>query len=298
MKIHQLILLFALVSFYLLLASGSNAFSSLPPPPVQPPPVVDTSPDGTTALPNTPWALCQSIPQSCIIGGVVGGTNVVPPLSSGSQPCPIGSNIISNQCMPIASPGMTMMNTRPSLSGAPSSNGCLPGELAEDNLCIRAQSTLSSPQPQQQQQQLQEPQQQLPSACPQGTIFENNLCFPQQQVQTANFTPPNQQLTQQQVQTANFSSQNQQGVVPQVSSDHKSKVVSNMESFSRNDNGISIGSNGTSCNMANQSSSGCNANGSVYQSAIGKVSTIRSKDGLVNGTGLPLPSHPAWKKGR
>ena len=293
MKIHQLILLFVLVSFYLLLASGSNAFSSLPPPPVQPPPVVDTSPDGTTALPNTPWALCQSLPQSCIIGGVVGGANVAPPLSSGSQSCPIGSNIISNQCMPIVSPGMTMMNTRPSLSGAPSSNGCLPGELAEDNLCIRAQSTLSSPQPQQQQQQqLQEPQQQLPNVCPQGSIFENNLCFPQQQVQTANFSLPNQQLKQQQVQTPNFSSQNQQGVGPQISSDHKSKGVSNMESLSRNDTGISIGSNGTSCNMANQSSNDCNANGLVYQSSNGKDSTIRSKDGLVNGTGLPLPSHP------
>jgi len=285
-----LLLLFALVSFYLLLASGSSAFSSLPPPPVQPPPVVGRSPDGTTALPNTPWALCQSLPQSCIIGGVVGGANVAPPLSSGSQSCPIGSTIISNQCMSIASSGMTMMNTRPSLSEAPSSNGCLPGELAEDNLCIRAQSTLSSPQPQQQQQQLQEPQQQLPKACPQGTIFENNLCFPQQQVQTANFTPPNQQLTQQQVQTANFSSQNQQGVGPQFSPNHKSKVVSNMESFSRNDNGISIGRNGTSCNMANQSSTDCNGNSSVYQSANGNVSRIRSKDGLVNVTGLPLPS--------
>jgi hypothetical protein len=177
--------------------------------------------------------------------------------------------------MSIASSGTTVMNTRPSLSEAPSPNGCLPGELAEDNLCIRAQSTLSSPQPQQQQQQLQEPQQQLPSACPQGTIFENNLCFPQQQVQTANFT-----------------SQNQQGGGPQFSSNHKSKVVSNMESFSRNDNGISIGSNGTSCNMANQSSTDCNGNGSIYQSANGNVSTIRSKDGLVNGTGLPLPSLP------
>jgi hypothetical protein len=276
MKIHQLLLLFALVSFYLLLASGSSAFSSLPPPPVQPPPVVGTSPDGTAALPNTPWALCRSLPQSCINGGVIGGANVVPPLSSGSQSCPIGSIIISNQCMSIASSGVTVTNTRPSLSEAPSSNGCLPGELAEDNLCIRAQSTLSSPQPQQQQQQqLQEPQQQLPRACPQGTIFENNLCFPQQQVQTANFT-----------------SQNQQGAGTQFSSDHKSKVVSNMESFSRNDNGISIGSNGTSCNKANQSSTDCNGNGSVYQSANGNVSTIRSKDGLVNGTGLPLPFLP------
>jgi hypothetical protein len=194
--------------------------------------------------------------------------------------------------MSIASSGMTMMNTRPSLSEAPSSNGCLPGELAEDNLCIRAQSTLSSPQPQQQQQQLQEPQQQLPKACPQGTIFENNLCFPQQQVQTANFTPPNQQLTQQQVQTANFSSQNQQEVGPQFSLNHKSKVVSNVESFSRKDNGIGIGSNGTSCKIANQSSTDCNGNGSVYQGANGNVSTIRSKDGLVNVTGLPLPSLP------
>ena len=146
-------------------------FLRSPPPPVQPPPVVDTSPDGTTALPNTPWALCQSLPQSCIIGGVVRGANVVPPLSSGSQSCPIGSNIISNRCMPIASPGMTMMNTRHSLSGAPSSNGCLPGELAEDNLCIRAQSTLSSPQPQQQQQQLQEPQQETSECMPSGYNF-------------------------------------------------------------------------------------------------------------------------------
>jgi hypothetical protein len=276
MKIHQLILLFVSVSFSLLLASGSNAFSSLPPPPVQPPPVVGKSPDETTALPNTPWALCQSLPQRCIIGGMVGGANVGPPLSSGSQACPIGSIIISNQCMPI----------RPSLSGAPSSNGCLPGELAEDNLCIRAQSGISSPPPQQQQQQLQESQQQFQSLCPQGTIFENNLCFPQQQVQTANFTLPNQQLTQQQGQTANFSSQNQQGVGP-FSSDHKSKALSNMESLSRNDNGIRIGSNGTSCNMTNQSSIDCNANGSVYQSSNGKFSTARSKDGLVNGTGLP-----------
>jgi hypothetical protein len=270
-KIHQLILLSVLVSFYLLPASVPKAFSLLPPPPVQPPPIVNTppsllSPGGTTGLPNTPWTLCQSLPQRCILAGVVGGANIAPP-SFEPQSCPIGSILISNQCIPTSSP-----DTRPSTSEAPSSNGCLPGELAEDNLCIRAQSTLTNTQQQQQQQQLQTQQQQLQSVCPQGTVLENNLCFPQQQVQTANFTSPGQQA------------------IPQGNPGHESpSIVLNGQSLQRSENGTNIAtSNSVSCKGANQSSSYCNTNTSAYQSTNGKFSTSKPNNGL-NDTNLHLP---------
>jgi hypothetical protein len=281
MKVQQPILLVTL-SFFLLLTSSSKAFSLLPAPPVQPPPVVNTPPSllqpgGTTAVPNTPWALCQSLPQSCIVGGVVGGpTNSAPSSGFGSQSCPIGSILISNQCVQTGSPGTTTATTTASAppiisGGAPSSNGCLPGELAEDNLCIRAQSTSTSPQLQQQQLQ---PQQQSQSVCPQSTILENGLCFPQQQVPTANFTSQNQQLE-----------------TPHTNSNHNSAtVVSDLKSSQSSGNGTNIEKKSVSCSMANQSDSDCSTNGSAYQNANGKLSTSKSNSGLANGT-LSLPSH-------
>jgi hypothetical protein len=191
------------------------------------------------------------------------------------------------------SPGTTAATTtaNPITSGgAPSSNGCLPGELAEDNLCIRAQSTPTSPQLQQQQ--LQPQQQQGQSVCPQGTILENGLCFPQQQVPTANFTSQDQQqLTQDQVPMTNSSSPNQQLGTPHTNSNHNSAtVVSNLKSSQSSGNGTNIEKKSVSCSMANQSDSDCNTNGSVYQSANGKLSTSKSNSGLANGT-LSLPSH-------
>lgn len=279
MKIHQLILLSVIVFFYLLPASVPKAFSLLPPPPVQPPPIVNTppsmlSPGGTTGLPNTPWTLCQSLPQRCILAGVVGGPNIAPP-SFGPQSCPIGSILVSNQCIPTSSPDTTMTNTRPSTSEAPSWNGCLPGELAEDNLCIRAQSTLTNAQQQQQQQQqLQPQQQQLQSVCPQGTVLENNLCFPQQQVQTANFTSPGPQQA-----------------TPQGNVGHESpSIVLNKHSRQQSENGTNTAnSNSLSCNSANQSTSYCNTNTSAYPSANGQLRTSKPNNGLANDTDLHLP---------
>jgi hypothetical protein len=69
-------------------------------------------------------------------------------------------------------------------------NRCLPDEISQDNLCMRAQSILRNSQLQQL-----EPQQQAQSVCPQGTTLENNLCYPQQQVPTANFTSPTHHKT-------------------------------------------------------------------------------------------------------
>jgi hypothetical protein len=284
MKVQQPILLLVIVFFYLLLTSSSKAFSLLPAPPVQPPPVVNTPPSllqpgGTTEVPNTPWALCQSLPQSCIVGGPI---NSAPQLGFGSQSCPIGSILISNQCVQTAYPGTT--TTAPgspnTSGGAPSSNGCLPGELAEDNLCIRAQSTPKSPQLQQQQSQ---PQQQ--SRCPQGTILENNLCFPQQQVPTANFTSQNQQVP-----TTNFSHPSQQPETPTRSNHNSATVVSNLKSAQSNGNGTRIEKKSVSCNIANQTGSDCNTNSSVYQSASGKLSTNKSNNGLAHGLAPAIPS--------
>jgi hypothetical protein len=63
-----------LVLFFLIPVNNPLALSSVPPPTAQPPPVVNTppsilAPGRTTVLPNTPWGLCQSLPQSCVIGG-------------------------------------------------------------------------------------------------------------------------------------------------------------------------------------------------------------------------------------
>lgn len=226
-----------LVLFFLIPVNSSLALSSVPPPTAQPPPVVNTppsilAPGRTTVLPNTPWGLCQSLPQSCVIGG---GANTASQLNFGNEECQASFSLIGNQCLPMASTGRTI--TSPSLSASlPSSNGCLPGEISQDNLCIRAQSSLSNSQ---QQQQL-EPQQQLQSVCPQGTTLENNLCYPQQQVPTANFTSPIQQRAPQNDSHSSYPT-----------------AESSIQSTQQSGNGTILGRNIVNCHMANQTGNKC-----------------------------------------
>ena len=226
-----------LVLFFLIPVNSSLALSSVPPPTAQPPPVVNTppsilAPGRTTVLPNTPWGLCQSLPQSCVIGG---GANTASQLNFGKGECQAGFSLIGNQCLPMASTGRTI--TSPSLSASlPSSNGCLPGEISQDNLCIRAQSSLSNSQ---QQQQL-EPQQQPQSVCPQGTTLENNLCYPQQQVPTANFTSPIQQRAPQNDSHSSYPT-----------------AESSIQSTQQSGNGTIVGRNIVNCHMANQTGNKC-----------------------------------------
>ena len=221
-----------LVLFFLIPVNSSLALSSVPPPTAQPPPVVNTppsilAPDRTTVLPNTPWGLCQSLPQSCVIGG---GANTASQLNFGTEGCQAGFSLIGNQCLPMASTDRTI--TSPSLSASlPTSNGCLPGEISLYNLCIRAQSSLSNSQQQQQQPQ---------SVCPQGTTLENNLCYQQQQVPTANFTSPIQQRA------------------PQNDSHSSSPTAeSSIQSTQESGNGTIVGRNIVNCHMTNQTGNKC-----------------------------------------
>ncbi len=224
-----------LVLFFLIPVNSSLALSSAPPPTAQPPPVVNTppsilAPGRTTVLPNTPWGLCQSLPQSCVIGR---GANTASQLNFGNEECQAG--LIGNQCLPMASTSRTI--TSPSLSASlPSSNGCLLGEISQDNLCIRAQTSLSNSQLQQQL----VPQQQPQGVCPQGTTLENNLCYPQQHVPTANFTSPIQQRA------------------PQNDSHSSNPTAeSGIQSTQQSGSGNIVGRNIVNCHMANQTGNKC-----------------------------------------
>ena len=225
-----------LVLFLLIPVYSSLALSSVPPPTVEPPPVVNTppsilAPGRTTVPPNTPWGLCQSLPQICVGEG---GANTAAQLNFGTEECQAGFSLIGNQCLPTASKGRTI--TSPSLSASlPSSNVCLPGEISQYNLCIRTQSSLSNPQKQQL-----ESQQQPQSVCPQGTTLENNLCYPQQQVPTANFTSPIQQRA------------------PQIYSHFSYPTAeSSIHSTQQSGNGTIVGRNIVNCHTANQTANKC-----------------------------------------
>jgi hypothetical protein len=225
-----------LVLFFLIPVNSSLALSSVPPPTAQPPPVVNTppsilAPGRTTVLPNTPWGLCQSLPQSCVIGG---GSNTGAQSNFGTEECQAGFSLIGNQCLPMASTDRTI--TSPSLSASlPTSNGCLPGEISLYNLCIRAQSSSSNSQ----QQQL-ERQQQPQSVCPQGTTLENNLCYQQQQVPTANFTSPIQQRAPQNDSHSSYPT-----------------AESSIQSTQQSGIGTIAGRNIVNCHMANQTGNKC-----------------------------------------
>ena len=225
-----------LVLFFLIPVNSSLAVSSVPPPTVQPPPVVNTpasilAPGRTTVPPNTPWGLCQSLPQICMGGGEA---NEASQLNFGNEGCQAGFSLIGNQCLPIASTGRTI--TSPSLSASlPSSDGCLPGEMSLYNLCIRAQSSLSNSQ----QQQL-EPQQQPKSVCPQGTTLENSLCYPQQQVPTANFTSTIQQRAPQNDSHSSYPT-----------------AETSIQSTQQSGNGSIMGRNIVNCHTANQTGNKC-----------------------------------------
>jgi hypothetical protein len=226
-----------LVLFFLIPVNSSLALSSVPPPTAQPPPVVNTppsilAPGRTTVLPNTPWGLCQSLPRSCVTGG---GANTASQLNFGNEDCQAGFSLIGNQCLPVASTGRTI--TSPSLSASlPSSNSCLPGEISQDNLCIRAQTSLSNSQRQQQL----KPQQQPQSVCPQGTTLENNLCYPQQQVPTANFTSSIQQRAPQNDSHSSYPT-----------------AESSIQSAQQSGNGTIVGRNIVNCHMVNQTGNKC-----------------------------------------
>ena len=232
-----LTLTLTLVLFFLIPVNSSLALSSVPPPTAQPPPVVNTpqsilAPGRTTVLPNTPWGLCQSLPQSCVIGG---RANAASQLNFGNEECQAGFSLIGNQCLPAASKGRTI--TSPSVSASlPSSNGCLPGEISLYNLCIRAQSSLSNSQQQQQP----EPQQQPQSVFPQGTTLENNLCYQQQQVPTANFTSPIQQRAPQNDSHSSYPT-----------------AESSIQSTQQSGNGTIVGRNIVNCQMTNQTGTKC-----------------------------------------
>ena len=114
-------------------------------------------------------------------------------------------------------------------------NRCLPDEISQDNLCMRAQSSLRNSQLQQL-----EPQQQPKSVCPQGTTLENNLCYPQQQVPTANFTSTIQQRAPQNDSHSSYPT-----------------AETTIQSTQQSGNGSIVGRSIVNCHTANQTGNKC-----------------------------------------
>jgi hypothetical protein len=199
-------LIFSNATIILLLVPVSSVFAQPEPIPVQPPPVINTPPTifgqpGTTNN-KTPWQLCQSMPLSCGIGGGTAGA---------SQPNTAAAN--TNTAQTTASP-----TTAQGASNGLSAQGCLQGDsLGANGLCIHTQAPTNTPQ--------QQPQ--IPQQLQQQPQYPYN--YQQQQIPTANFLPPQQQLR------------------PQV----RPVPVPSITAYQHTGNGTNIATNSVNCNVLN-----------------------------------------------